>query len=360
VKICFLLPANVLSGGHVVIYEMANRLAEKGHDVSIYYPVLPPRSHWAVKSLAELKGLLRGVQRQLFAGRPAWFDLKVPLVKVPWVSSRWLPDADVLVAPHWDVQWAVRRFPGRKGIKIHYVHNTYRILGKFSELAREAWSLPGFRVVVNKRLQEEMRSMGLESEYVPNGIDLNRFYIEVPLEDRDPYTVAMLYSNSATKGCADGLRALDMARKALGRIRAILFGPARLRGVLEPWICWGGMVPHPRLVRVYNEASIFLCASSYEGWGLPGMEAMACGCALVSTRHDGVLEYAEHGVSALLAPVGDVDGLAEHICRLVSNTELRLRIARKGLEAVQRFPWERSVEMFEQALLKALKGGEGC
>lgn len=356
-KISFLLTRNTLSGGHRVVYELSNRLTERGHSVSIYYPVVPPSVHLRVRSLAELKGLLRSIQAQLTAGRPSWFDVRMPLIKMPWISPRWFDDADVLVASQWDLLWTVRDFPARKGVKVHYIFDSHCIFGQWGEMARKAWELPFFRIVTTRRLLEKIHKMGLEAEHVPIAVDLESFRLRAPLEQRNPYAVAMLYSNSRWKAFEDGLKVLSMARRTSPEIRVTLFGPAKLKRSLEPWMLWKGLVPNEKLVEIYNQAGIFLCSSLYEGWGLPGMEAMACGCALVSTKHDGVQEYAEHEVSALLAPIGDVETLAQYVCRLISDDALRIQIARKGIEAVQQFPWERSVELFEQALLEALQKG---
>ena len=355
VKISFLSTQNTLSGGHRIVYELANRLAERRHTISIYYPIVPLPIYLRVKSLQELKGFLRNVQMQLIAGRPNWCEVKVPLIKIPWISPLWIPDADVLVAPQWDLLWTIRDFPARKGVKVHYIHDSYRIFGKWKDLARKVWELPQFRIVTHRQLQEEARSLGLKTEYAPNGIDLTSFRMIEPLEKRDPYTVAMLYSNGLRKGLEDGFKVLTEIHRVYPRLRVLLFGSTKFKHSLAPWMEWRGQVSHEELIKIYNQAALFLCPSLYEGWGLPGFEAMACGCALVSTRHDGVSEYAEHEVSALLAPVGDVETLASHICRLISDEALRIRIARKGMESVQRFTWERSVYLFEQALSKALK-----
>jgi glycosyltransferase involved in cell wall biosynthesis len=96
---------------------------------------------------------------------------------------------------------------------------------------------------------------------------------------------------------------------------------------------------------------VFVTASHYEGWGLPGAEAMACGAALVSTDHGGVRAYAEHGVTALISPIRRPDMLAEHVELLLRNPGLRVRIAEQGAEAVRQFTWERAVSSFEQCLI---------
>ena len=89
-----------------------------------------------------------------------------------------------------------------------------------------------------------------------------------------------------------------------------------------------------------------------EGYGLTGLEAMACGTALVSTSYKGVLEYASDGMNALLSPVKDVNGLVRNVQRLFDDDDLRIRIARNGVESVRKnLNWEKAVDKFESVIV---------
>jgi glycosyltransferase involved in cell wall biosynthesis len=101
---------------------------------------------------------------------------------------------------------------------------------------------------------------------------------------------------------------------------------------------------------VYNASSLYLCPSWSEGWHLPPAEAMACGCAVVSTDIDGVRDYARPGRTALLAPVHDSAALAAHIVRLSRNDDERVRLALAGNEFIGACTIERSLDAFELCL----------
>src|SRR5262249_44957876 len=111
-----------------------------------------------------------------------------------------------------------------------------------------------------------------------------------------------------------------------------------------------------QLTELYNSCQVFLNPSWMEGWGLPAAEAMACGCALVSTANSGVNEFAANGRSALLAPVKAVDELAAQMLRLLRDEKLRRRIARNGAEQVRQFTWHRAVNSLDKLLVE--KDGE--
>ncbi len=107
----------------------------------------------------------------------------------------------------------------------------------------------------------------------------------------------------------------------------------------------------PRDLRaLYNSAAIFVHPSSAEGWPLPPAEAMASGSAVAAFANLGVSEYAVDGRNALLVRVGDVEGLAGTIRRLIEDDDLRLRLARQGVADMSAYTWERSVAAVEAAL----------
>jgi glycosyltransferase involved in cell wall biosynthesis len=102
---------------------------------------------------------------------------------------------------------------------------------------------------------------------------------------------------------------------------------------------------------IYNRSRVFLCASRYEGFGFPSVEAMACGAALVTTANGGSADYAIDGETALVCEPGDVTALTDCVERLVSEDELRVRIATRGMEFVrEHFNWDSSAEELESVL----------
>ena len=97
---------------------------------------------------------------------------------------------------------------------------------------------------------------------------------------------------------------------------------------------------------------IFVCSSQYEGWGLPGSEAMACGSALVSTAHGGVDAYAQDGETALIVPPRDPAALAEAVRKLLADPALCQTLAARGAASIRQFTWENSTARLERALLQ--------
>ncbi|MPN47867.1 D-inositol-3-phosphate glycosyltransferase [bioreactor metagenome] len=82
-----------------------------------------------------------------------------------------------------------------------------------------------------------------------------------------------------------------------------------------------------------------MSASTYESFSLPVLEAMACGCAVLTTRNKGVLSYAEDGDNCLFIQTRDPCDIARKLLSLQEDTALFTRLCAKGMETAARFSW---------------------
>jgi len=207
-------------------------------------------------------------------------------------------------------------------------------------------------VVVSKWLYEIGRTFGCnDAAYIPNGLDFEHYRIVNPIERRSPI-VAMMYSEQAWKGSRDGIEALLLAKKKFPELQAILFGVGKKRRGLPDWIeYWRDPEQNTLVECIYNNSSIFLCPSHTEGFALPPAEAMACGCAVVTTDCGGVMDFAEDGVTALVSPPRNAEALAENLLKLLKSNELRIKLAKMGHKRIQQFTWENAIDKFETFIL---------
>ncbi len=107
-----------------------------------------------------------------------------------------------------------------------------------------------------------------------------------------------------------------------------------------------------KLASVYRGASAFLFPSLYEGFGLPPLEAMACGVPVVTSNVCSIPEVV--GDAALLVNPLDADEIADAIERLVMDTDLRVRLQAKGLLRAQDFSWDVTARRTANVLSAAL------
>ena len=103
-----------------------------------------------------------------------------------------------------------------------------------------------------------------------------------------------------------------------------------------------GYVPDQHLAALYSGADVFAYPSLYEGFGLPVLEAMACGTTVVCANTSSLPECA--GDAALLFPPDDPDAIAATLERACGDPGLRSDLIRRGEQRVAEFQWERAAE----------------
>ncbi|MFN2227025.1 MAG: glycosyltransferase family 4 protein [Anaerolineae bacterium] len=101
-----------------------------------------------------------------------------------------------------------------------------------------------------------------------------------------------------------------------------------------------GFVDDADLPALYNLASVFAFPSWYEGFGVPLLEAMACGTPVVAADNSSLPEVV--GDAGLLVKAGDTDALASALARLVSSKELQTELKAEGQARARHFTWEKA------------------
>ncbi len=113
-----------------------------------------------------------------------------------------------------------------------------------------------------------------------------------------------------------------------------------------------GFVPDTTLAALYRLASVFAFPSLYEGFGLPPLEAMACGTPVVTSRISSLPEVV--GDAAILVDPLSVDDIARGIARVLEDETLRKDLVARGRSRARQFSWERSVKAILQGYMKVL------
>jgi glycosyltransferase involved in cell wall biosynthesis len=123
---------------------------------------------------------------------------------------------------------------------------------------------------------------------------------------------------------------------------------------LEKEVVFTGYIPDDDLPFLYNMADVFVFPSLYEGFGLPVLEAMACGCSVVTSSVSSLPEVV--GNAGILVDPLNIDEMAEGILRIINDKSLKEDLIRKGIERVKMFSWENTakqiLDIFEETLDK--------
>jgi glycosyltransferase involved in cell wall biosynthesis len=120
---------------------------------------------------------------------------------------------------------------------------------------------------------------------------------------------------------------------------------------LQDRVVYAGHLSEPELAAYYRGAVALVCPSLYEGFGLPPLEAMACGTPVVTSNCTALPEVVEE--AAVLVDPYDVEAIAWGIQRVVDDQGLRQDLAHKGLIRAQQFTWEHTAARVWQVLQEA-------
>jgi glycosyltransferase involved in cell wall biosynthesis len=354
-KIVFILPQEATHpiGGFKVVYEYANGLVNRGHHVHIVHLALTTPKFMS----RQIKEKLRIVRYFRFALRGNWkpdkwfsLDPAVEITWIPWLSKAFMPEADAYVATWWVTAEHLNAIRGLSGRKFYLIQHL-ETWGGPEEAVMATWKMPLEKIVISRWLRAIGSSLGEECHYIPNGLDFTRFGCDVSPELRHASHIAMpFYGMHGWKGSADGLAAVYELKKKHPDLKVELFGVYEPPEDLPAWIVYHQNVVQEELRRIYNRAAILLAPSHSEGWGLPPSEAMMCGAAVVATDIGGHQEFCRQNETALLVPPKNPGELAEAAGMLIDNQDLRIRIAKRGRDNIQRFTWQAATDAFEKVL----------
>jgi glycosyltransferase involved in cell wall biosynthesis len=178
-------------------------------------------------------------------------------------------------------------------------------------------------------------------------------------EPHDPGYPYLLYvgNHKPHKNLARLIRALAQLRDG-SSLRLLLAGPAepdllrraRTIGVADRLV-FLGHVPDERLPALYRGAVAFVFPSLHEGFGLPPLEAMACGTPVVSSLATSLPEVV--GDAAVAVDPYDVDSIAAGIDRIVGDEQLRRELRARGIARAARFSWDETAQRTWEALHRA-------
>jgi len=206
--------------------------------------------------------------------------------------------------------------------------------------------------------------LGIDARFVPPRRDIDPQAERKRLGLPDRY---LLYVGNIEpkKGLDTLCRALAVARRDLGLSVPLVIAGKRAWGLagldtlihelgLRDAVLFTGYVPAEELPLVYGLADAFVFPSVYEGFGLPPLEAMACGAPVIASDAGALPEVT--GDAVLRVPSGDVRALADAMWRLCEDRDLRACLSARGTRQAARFSWRNHAELVHNVYAEVADG----
>ena len=316
-------------GGAKIVLEHTNQLTSRGHHVTIVCP----------------------------DPRPQWMEVKADYVQVPqqMALAHAIPESDVIVCTV--VDQLFQCYSSQKAPVVHfeqgdvYIYDFEKVAPGLQDLYRKLWSVPVPILAVSGCLARHLQqNFNRGANVLHNALNDKVFYPREENRERSkrPRILFVGPEQVAFKGVADIRRAFELVRQS-GRD----FEPVWVTQVAPESPFEGELVVNPsqeRLGEVYRSCDLYVSGSYFESFPLPPLEAMTSGCAVISTRNEGILEYGVDGVNCLLTEIGDPQGLAAAIIELLDHEDKRSQLVESGYETAKRFTWERITDELEAFL----------
>jgi glycosyltransferase involved in cell wall biosynthesis len=161
-----------------------------------------------------------------------------------------------------------------------------------------------------------------------------------------PYVVVASAGNWRTKNLEAAFRSVALGQQKSGvDFQTVVYGPGdglRALSASALNVRYVGYLPTSDLGALFRKAQLFIMPSLYEGFGLPILEAMACGCPVVTSNAGSLAEVAGSGAQTF-AP-SDVEGMAEAVAILLTSREEARKWKDRAIARAAAFSWERAAQ----------------
>ncbi len=325
-RVVYVTEDTFIGGGHRVIFEHLNGLADRGHEVEL----------WTLGTA------------------PDWFELRCPVrhfATYEKLEAALAPVEAIKVATWWRTSAPVWRASVVKGIPVYLVQDIetsyyrddpqrrYEVLDSYR---------PEFHFLTTSRWnQAHLKELGLESTVISPGVDRATFAQDDSIARREDMLLAL--------GRSDPLKNLKLTLSGWRRLRTprpelCLFGrePELAR---DEGIRYVTAPSDPAVSKLLNQATLFVQTSTHEGFCLPLLEAMATGTAAVCTDAHGNRDFCVDGENCLMVSA-DANSVAAAIDRVLGDAGLRRRLGEAGRATAATYDWATRIRDLERFMLE--------
>ncbi len=338
-----------------VAHRLANALSQRGHAVTVFSTdERPPDARYQVRTVTATATAQR---REGFSLRSLLSPLSSLLLN--WQIARRYAAQEYrsfdIIHAHGDdaLIWnpgppVVRTFHGAAMAEAIYATTWRKRLWYLTFAPREIWEAAKATVAVAVSANTQ-RYMPFIDLVIPNSVNRRIFYA-----DNSSTTHPTILFVGTLAGRKRGQLLLEIfqsqIRPALPSAELWLVAE---RSVETPGVVCFQKPDENTLANLYRQAWVFCLPSAYEGFGVPYIEAMACGTPVVATPNAGAREVLDGGRWGILAPPTE---LGAALLSLLHDAQKRQIVSQQGLKRVETFAQDRIVEAYESLFERTIQG----
>jgi glycosyltransferase involved in cell wall biosynthesis len=354
----FLLWDINIRGGTQNILILAKALQSSGHRVTITtltktVPAVIPRNIEIIEFKNKaLISALKAADYSFFSHFRKMFS--------PTLLARIAPSADYHIATFWPTAFAAHKLQqksrGKGAYYIQHFEPIFYTRKNIYRLVEKTYKLSLIKLTISNHLKLKMGYYGGVTHYVGYFIDpCFKPYNIVPqrlekYKKEGKNIILTIAYRDWWKGfhlLTDALNKLYSRRKDF--IAVIVGEVTEYESEMRFPFEIVDYMSRKKLALYYSAADIFVHASLYEGFGLPPLEAMACGCPVVLTDSLGIRDYAVNGFNALITSKNP-HAIAIAIDRVLNDEQLKTSLREHGLKTSKEFSIDKAVKRFEAIL----------
>lgn len=326
--IVYVMTWTELCGGSKIILEHSNYLVQRGHRVTII-------SHFP---------------------KPNWFDMdnRIKFIQVPWeeILCEVIHPCDVIVATYWrEIYECIEQ---RKAPVIYFEQGDSHLFDleslderKLNYIKKEFEVVP-FIYTVSSYAAEKIKELyNRDSIIIPNAVNDENFYVgdvNKNKDNKEEISIAMIGSEkSEFKRIKIILNAIEELRKEGYLINVNWITPDKPEKSKEKCLV---NPPQKEIGNALRKSDIYICASKYESFGLPILEAMKCGLAIITTDTGGNRDFVKDNENALIT-TGTVDDIKNKIKILINDIKLREKLSKNSQITSESYTWKNVIDKLE-------------
>ena len=317
-------------GGCKIILEHANRLSQKGHRITLI-------SHFP---------------------RPTWFNLQadIEFIQVPWdkILCESIPKCDLIIATYWREIYECIEQQIAPVIYFEqgdfHLFDTQKMDDRTRKYIQKQFEVVPFIYTISTYAKEKIAEEYKREDItiIPNAIDNNIFYFKEHPEN-EKINIALIGSQDTEFKRIDNiLEAINILKTDGYEIKVNWITPTKPHNGIDAIVN-----PKQQVIGdTLRKSDIYICASMYESFCLPVLEAMACGAAVVTTDNGGNMDFVKDGENALVIEKDNIIDIVDKTKTLLNNGSLRHGLSRNAVRTAQNYTWDKTINSLEKYYLE--------